>query len=87
MDVTKLSNNNYTGLQPVNERTIHMEQEETQIKNEHRIIAYQMISPNEIGMSGFAERLPFVPQWQEIVMLISQGEIEEARAKVIQAQS
>ena len=49
--------------------------------NEHRVQAFQMISPSGIGMSGFAEQLPYRPEWQEIVYLIASGDIEGAQGK------
>jgi hypothetical protein len=50
------------------------------IRNEHRVAAFQMISPAGIGMSGFVEQLPDHPRWEEVVYLIAGGRIEEAQS-------
>lgn len=50
--------------------------------NATKVKAYQMIRPvGGLGMRGFAERLLNRPAWQEVLVLIEQGRVEEAEAK------
>lgn len=46
-----------------------------------KLLAYRLIEPIEVGMSGFAEKLGNRPEWQEVVSLLEAEKDEEALAK------
>src|SRR5579862_2921273 len=63
------------------EQHVDLPQEDEPVRSHNAalVMAYQLIQPQELGMSGFAERIINRPRWQEVVKLLRHGKDEEAR--------